>query len=453
MTYLDIPGASLITTDAMRRRSRGDDVYLYVTRSNVLVVLKKSGALEIFGEDHIIHKGKPHPMMNILYPGNTSNGKVVWDSRINNSFPEGESMKSIVKRLKSTKLLGKLSEDQLLILLEESGIKSAESGDILALEEQPMQEHIILLEGELEAQRTWVSAEGKTKSFTWTLRPNEDEGGFAFLPAANHIRARAISDIRYIEINADTVDKLLGWSQQLESEYENDPVLKQRAALIKYVSVFHDLPLENIKKAFQLMRPLDAEADQIIVTQGEKGEHYYLIESGEAKVIRTDPFTDETKQVAILGPGDAFGEESLVQDAYRNATVQMSSPGRLLTLDKKNFDELVQPSMIEEITAKKANEMIGRGDSKWLDVRYDMEYEESRIPGAQLVPLDVLRDNVHKLDPAITYIVYCRSGRRSKAGAFVLKERNIKTYSMTGGIKDWPYEIDASPIDMCVVQT
>ena len=43
------------------------------------------------------------------------------------------------------------------------------------------------------------------------------------------------------------------------------------------------------------------------------------------------------------------------------------------------------------------------------------------------------------------YIVYCRSGRRSKAGTCLLRERNIKAVSMMGGIKEWPYEIDASP--------
>ena len=76
-----------------------------------------------------------------------------------------------------------------------------------------------------------------------------------------------------------------------------------------------------------------------------------------------------------------------------------------------------------------------------------MEYEESRIPGAPLIPLDRLRWGVHQLDPEATYIVYCRSGRRSKAGAFLLRERNIKALSMIGGIRDWPYEVDASPVN------
>jgi rhodanese-related sulfurtransferase len=53
---------------------------------------------------------------------------------------------------------------------------------------------------------------------------------------------------------------------------------------------------------------------------------------------------------------------------------------------------------------------------------------------------------VHQLDPEATYIVYCRSGSRSKAVVFLLRERNIRALSMTGGIRDWPYEVDASPV-------
>jgi rhodanese-related sulfurtransferase len=71
-----------------------------------------------------------------------------------------------------------------------------------------------------------------------------------------------------------------------------------------------------------------------------------------------------------------------------------------------------------------------------------MEFEESRIPGAKLVPLDRLRQDVTTIDPDFAYIVYCRSGRRSKAAAFLMKERGIKAFSLAGGIKEWPYSVE-----------
>jgi len=90
--------------------------------------------------------------------------------------------------------------------------------------------------------------------------------------------------------------------------------------------------------------------------------------------------------------------------------------------------------------------MVSSGKARWLDCRYDMEYEESRIPGALFAPLDKIRLNVQNLNPDETYVVYCHSGRRSKAAVFLLRERHINAVSLAGGIKGWPYEVDAAPL-------
>lgn len=309
-----------------------------------------------------------------------------------------------------------------------------------------MHDHIILIEGKLEAQRTWSVEGGNDQSYTWTIEPKKNDDSFAFLGAANNIRARALTDIRYIKINADSIDMLLGWSQHFAEDIKKDPELKRRMDLVKQISIFHEVPLENAREIFRRMYSKTVQAGETVITEREEGDCYYLIDSGEARVMRTDPFTDETSCVAELGPGDAFGEEALLQDANRNATVTMTTPGTLLVLDKDDFDELIKSNLVEEVSADQALEMTTQGSARWLDCRYDMEYEESRIPGAPLIPLDRLRWDVHQLDPEATYVVYCRSGRRSKAGAFLLRERNIKAVSMTGGIRDWPYEIDVSPI-------
>jgi len=356
-------------------------------------------------------------------------------------------MEALAKRLRMTRLLGPLSTTQLTCLLEQSGITTAHAGEIIINENKAMHDHILLVEGEVEAQRTWLVESGNDQSYTWTIRADENEESFAFLGAANNIRARALTDIRYIMINADTIDVLLGWSQQFAADMEHDPELRRRMNLVKQITIFHEVPLENAREVFRRMYPKEVHPGETVVKERDKGDCYYLIDSGEAEVMRTDPFTDETGCVAKLGPGDAFGEEALLQDAYRNATVTMTTPGSLLVLDKDDFDELIKTNLVEEISADRALEMVTQGEARWLDCRYGMEYEESRISGASLIPLDRLRWDVHQLDPDITYIVYCRSGRRSKAGAFLLRERNINALSMAGGIRDWPFEVDTSPVD------
>ncbi len=138
----------------------------------------------------------------------------------------------------------------------------------------------------------------------------------------------------------------------------------------------------------------------------------YLFERGEAEVWRTDPLTDETSRVAVLGRGDAFGEEALLQGGFHNATVKMATPGVWLSLQGADFDELVRPGFVEEVTPVAALELTDKRQARWLDCRYDMEYEENRIRGAQRVPRDRLHALAHRLDPRLLYVVYCRSGRR-----------------------------------------
>jgi len=445
LTYLDVPGAMMLAAEASNRRSMGDEIYIYVTRSSVHKVLEQSACLETFGADHIIRQGLDHPMKALIYPNRSAVSEEKCLSTLSAVLKE-ETMEALAKRLRMTRLLGPLSTQQLISLLEQNGIATAHAGEIIVRENSAMHDHIILIEGELEAQRTWAVEGGNDQSYTWTIKSTKSEESFAFLGAASNIRARATTDIRYIKIDADSIDVLLGWSQQFAEDADNDPELKRRMNLVKQITIFHEVPLENAREVFRRMYPKTVQAGETVITEREEGDCYYLIDSGEARVMRTDPFSDETSCVAKLGPGDAFGEEALLQDANRNATVTMTTPGTLLVLDKDDFDELIKSNLVEEVSAERALEMATQGAARWLDCRYDMEYEESRIPGAPLIPLDRLRWDVHQLDPDATYVVYCRSGRRSKAGAFLLRERNIKAVSMTGGIRDWPYEIDLSPI-------
>ncbi len=358
-----------------------------------------------------------------------------------------EGIELLAKHLRTSGYLGPLSTEQLIRLLKQSEMISVGAGEIILKEDDSIRNHLLLLEGKLEVQRVWSVPGSNDRSFTWVLDPVESESKFVFLGASSRVRARAISDICYLQINADTVDELVGWSQQFSEELNSTPELKHRMGLIKQVKIFHHVPLENVITAFKNMIPIDVQAGQTIINQGEEGDSYYLIESGEAEVVRTDPLTDESAIVATIGPGEAFGEEALLQGGYRNATIKMITPGVLLKLNKTSFDELLEPSVVKEVNPEQALEMINDGKARWLDCRYDMEYEESRIPGALFVPLDQLRSNLHKLDPDETYIIYCRSGRRSKAAAFLLRERHLNALSLAGGIKSWPYEVDASPLE------
>ena len=69
-----------------------------------------------------------------------------------------------------------------------------------------------------------------------------------------------------------------------------------------------------------------------VVTEGEKGDLFYVVMSGEVVV------THGTDEIRRLGPGDWFGELALLRaDARRTASVTTLSPVSLLTVDRRTF--------------------------------------------------------------------------------------------------------------------
>lgn len=339
----------------------------------------------------------------------------------------------LARRLGATTLFSRLPREQLLALLAQSPRRQVVAGSCLSDTVHGLKSHLVLLSGELEARRTWTEADGSQNTFAWRVDIHAAGPGFSLLSAASsHIRVQALADSDYLAIEGDALDELLGWSD-----------LAGNMTMARHLKVFHKVPLENVQQAFERMVERPVAAGETIVTQGEPGDSYFIILSGEAEVWATDPISDETAMVAVLRDADAFGEEALLLGGSRSATVRMKTPGRLLVLRKTDFDALLKPNMVEEVSAERANALLREGSVKLLDCRYDMEFEESRIPGAQLVPLNTLRQQgVFAIDPEPTYIVYCRSGRRSSAAAFLLRERGIRALSLAGGIKDWPYEVD-----------
>ena len=71
----------------------------------------------------------------------------------------------------------------------------------------------------------------------------------------------------------------------------------------------------------------------------------------------------------------------------------------------------------------------------WIDVRFAAEYQSDGYPGAINIPLDDIRQASAALDPAKEYIVYCQTGRRSSAAAFLLSQRGFNAVLLDGGMR------------------
>ena len=197
------------------------------------------------------------------------------------------------------------------------------------------------------------------------------------------------------------------------------------------------MPPANIEKLLARMEKMPVKTGQVIIRQGDEGDYYYLVESGNASVTRQIGAGDG-KEMAQTGPGACFGEEALVSDAKRNATVTMISDGVLLRLAKKDFVELLREPLLNWLIQQEAVDKVKSGRAKWLDVRHAKEYQHARVPGASLCPLHELRNRAGGLDRDLEYICYCKTGRRSSAAAFLLSQRGFKAFVLKGGLQTLP---------------
>lgn len=94
--------------------------------------------------------------------------------------------------------------------------------------------------------------------------------------------------------------------------------------------------------------------------------------------------------------------------------------------------------MIRSIAPEEARRLVHEAGALLIDVRTPEEYAATRIPGASLQPLSVLRylpADQHKDKPAI---YFCHSGRRTAAAGDTLDARgHTETYHMEGGLAAW----------------
>lgn len=171
---------------------------------------------------------------------------------------------------------------------------------------------------------------------------------------------------------------------------------------------------------------------EVIIREGEEGDFYYVIESGRCTVSRR--VGGAVVELAELKAGDAFGEEALVANARRNASVAMKTDGALLQLAKADFIELLKEPLMHRISQADAEQKAAAG-AIWLDVRFPAEYNADKLPGAINIPLNEIRNLFGSLDRQKEYIVYCQSGRRSSAAAFLLSQRGYKAYLLEGGLR------------------
>jgi len=252
------------------------------------------------------------------------------------------------------------------------------------------------------------------------------------------LSAVAVDDVQYFRIDSELVDVTLTLDHT--GVYEvgdfsanlNGGEGDWMSALLR-TKTFQQIPPQNIQMIFMRLKTVSYKAGHVVIRQGSQGEHFYIIKSGRCMVTRETPGNSSNIDLADLGVGATFGEEALISDEARNATVTMQTDGILMQLGRDDFQSLLNEPMVVSLEQEDAEEAVNHG-GKWLDVRVPSEFKASSKANAMNLPLYLLRHKLDALDRKTPYVVYCDTGRRSSAAAFILKQRGFETAVLKGGL-------------------
>jgi len=276
-----------------------------------------------------------------------------------------------------------------------------------------------------------------------------DDAVHALGRAAPFTDARAITDVELVRFDDELLDIMMTWDQLAQAESTPSAAANDaRAEPALQATEWHlltglfsvnnlrtgalsRLPAANIGRLLKCFERVPVKRGVRVVSEGEAGDYYYVIESGRAEVVRQ--VGGVAMKIAHLTTRDAFGEEALLADGLRNASVVMLADGSLLRLAKAHFVELLKAPLLREVDPGAARGIVARG-GRWIDVRYPSEFQYDHFPDALNIPLGEVRNAITLLDPAREYVVYCQTGRRSSAAAFLLAQRGINASVLAGGM-------------------
>jgi CRP-like cAMP-binding protein len=304
---------------------------------------------------------------------------------------------------------------------------------------------LLFREGDADKRSVWVLT-GRVELFQGEKSVGVIAGGTpeAREPLAHQqprsCSARALDELQFLSIDTELLDVMTIWDQTGTYQVEDLRTATGGGdddwmTTLLASSAFQRIPPANIQAIFMRMQRQSYRAGEVVIKQGDEGDYYYAIVKGRVTVTRETPLNKDGIRLAELGPGESFGEEALIAEAKRNATVRMATEGVLMRLAKQDFRELMNDPLLNVVDDAAAREIIARG-GKWLDVRLPSEFQNLRIEDSINVPLYFIRLKLGTLDPSTPYVVCCDTGRRSAAAAFILVEKGFDAYVLQGGISN-----------------
>ncbi len=240
--------------------------------------------------------------------------------------------------------------------------------------------------------------------------------------------ALAKSSVTIISIDLEVLDRIVAWSQSIDEdeldgvgvpeggfgveEIQNDSKGDWMSALLQS-PLFERIPITQVQELFLRFEDCLVKQGEIVLREGESGDYFYVLASGHAHVYNACKSVD-----VELGPGSHFGEEALLGETVRNASVEMLTDGMLKRLNHEDFSALLKCPVLQYLESDKLNGL--ERPYKLIDVKMPMEFRMRHVPGSVNVPLSRLRSAIPDLGDGNIYVVPDDAGSRADIAAHLL---------------------------------
>ena len=136
--------------------------------------------------------------------------------------------------------------------------------------------------------------------------------------------------------------------------------LSQIIALFQREYLFQGLENDQLFEIARRFKPVHFERNTIIFTEGSPPDCFYMVLQGSVRVTRR--IRSEEKFLNVLGPGDFFGEQALLFDKPRSATITTITRATLLRLDQDQFHDLITdfPGILKNLSATAESRALAR---------------------------------------------------------------------------------------------
>lgn len=312
-----------------------------------------------------------------------------------------------------------LTFEYLSKVMEKASLKEFSKGGIVFKRGRELNEAMYLVSGNVDL----IDAQFETTSVS-------SEAELHRVPLNNtsptQVSAVARSEVTVLAVERDFLDLVIAWSEsgsdepeEIESEVDED---SDWMSSLLQSPLFNKIPPGNIRQLFARFKADKVSADEVILREGERGEYFYVLASGSAMVM-----DKQGNILAALRPGDYFGEEALVGDTTRNATIKMLTAGKLMRLNKEDFITLLQEPVRRFITYPELLKNI-ISDTRYqiIDVRLPLERRFQSVPKSRNIPLSQLRKTLPGLDQSQIYVITDDAGRRSDVAAQLFNQAGLE---------------------------